>query len=59
MSGNAELLKLNIEFLKRVDLKGGEVPAYVAVLNDLNSDLSIIEVAAVPADPEEKEPEAA
>ena len=30
---NQELAKMTLEFMKRVDLKGEEVPAYVAVNN--------------------------
>ena len=33
----SELAKLALEMLKRVDLKGSEVPAYVEVNNWLNS----------------------
>ena len=52
MSLNAELLNINLEFLKRVDLKGGEVPAYVALQNELQAQLAAAkEVEAAPAEP--------
>jgi hypothetical protein len=58
MSLSAELLNINIEFLKRVDLKGGEVPAFVALQNELTG---MLQAATAPAEvPLEKEnPEAA
>jgi hypothetical protein len=55
MSLSAELLKINIEFLKRVDLKGGEVPAFVALQNELTGMLQ----AATEVPVEKENPEAA
>jgi hypothetical protein len=58
MSLSAELLNINIEFLKRVDLKGGEVPAFVALQNEL---MEMLQAAEVPAEVplEQESPEAA
>ena len=41
---NQELAKMTLEFMKRVDLKGDEVPAFVAVNNWLQ-DMLVEEVS--------------
>jgi hypothetical protein len=55
MSLSPQLLEINLAFLKRVDIKGEEVPAFVALSNELNAQLQATKAPAeVPAeDPEE------
>lgn len=48
MQNEAELARVALEFLKRCDLKGGDVPAYVAVNNWLQDKMAPQEENVVP-----------